>query len=237
MLDFLKGDNVKETRDLNKIVESGDMGSLFSSAETTIDLLSSLIECRELNDPWHISRLRTYTEILLKYMFKYKNEKFKLSYRDIEIYSKATTLHDIGKITIPDSILLKKGMLTPIERETIKLHSLRGAEIIEQLSSSLNSTYFKACYDICKYHHERWDGSGYPERLKGEEIPLCARVVAIADAYEALTSARPYKPSFSHKIAVEMIENGDCGMFDPNILECFKAVKNKFEKVAGKYID
>lgn len=201
--------------------------------DTIIDLLFSLIEYRNIEDIGHAQRIRKYTHILLESIYKNKNEKFKITKSDIEIYSKAATFHDIGKIAIPDYILLKKDRFNNEEREIMKMHSIKGAEFIEHLKGSIDDNYIKISSDICRFHHERWDGSGYPENLKGEEIPFIARVVAIADVYDALTSVKLYKPRLPHKTAVEMITNGECGMFDPEILECFKLVKNEFEKVSN----
>ena len=203
----------------------------FGESNALIDLLCSLIEHRDLSDLGHISRIRQYTLILLTAISKYKKEQYPLTKEEIQHYVEASTLHDIGKSMIPDYILLKQGLLTEEERETIKLHSVKGAEMIKKLKGFLDSEQLRICSDICKYHHERWDGLGYPEGLKGEEIPFGARVVALVDVYDALTSAKPYKPRLPHKTAVEMITNGDCGMFDPEILECFKLVKNKFNKI------
>jgi len=200
--------------------------------DALIDLMSSLIEYRDVCDTSHNERMRQYTKTLLKSIFTHKNEKYKLKKADIDIYTQAVTFHDIGKITIQDSILLKNGRLTLEEREIMKLHSMKGAEIIENLKGIFDDDFIKICSNICKYHHERWDGSGYPMGLAGEEIPFIARVFAIADVYDALISAKPYKPRLPHKTAVEMITNGECGMFDPEILECFKLSKNKFEKIS-----
>ncbi len=207
--------------------------SLFTENSSFYNILISVIESRDLGDTSHSLRISLYTEILLKCLLKSK--KYNLTQRDIKVYADAAILHDIGKLMIPEAVLLKKGRFTPKEHEIMKLHSIRGAQIIESMRDSFNEDCYQICYDICKYHHERWDGSGYPKQLQGEEIPFGARVVAIADVYDALTSAKPYKPRLPHKTAVEMITNGDCGMFDPAILECFKTAKNDFEKVSIKY--
>jgi putative two-component system response regulator len=209
-----------------------DENKKITSYDAIIDLLSSLIEYRNTDDVGHVQRIREYTKVLLKSIYKNKKERYNLKKSDIDIYSKASTFHDIGKIAIPDDLLLKKDRYTFEEREIMKQHSIKGAEFIEKLKGLLDETYIKICYDICKSHHERWDGSGYPENLKGEQIPFVARVVAIADVYDALTSYKLYKPRLPHKTAVEMITNGECGMFDPEILECFKLVKNDFEAIS-----
>lgn len=199
---------------------------------TVLDLLTSLIEYRSLDGTSHVKRIRLYTEVLLKCIHKEKNGKYDFSKSDIKIYSMAGALHDIGKIFVPDHILFKKSKLSKEEREIIMLHSLKGAEVISGFKGVFDDKFIKVCYDTCKYHHERWDGSGYPDKLTGEDIPFIARVVAIVDVYDALTSVRLHKAQLPHKTAVEMITNGECGMFDPDILECFKMVKNKFNKIS-----
>ena len=208
------------------------LNSQFIQMEPMLDLMTSLIEYRSLDGAAHVKRIRLYTEVLLKCIHKEKKDKYDFSKSDIKIYTMAAALHDIGKIFVPDHILFKKAKLNKEEREIIMLHSLKGTEIISQFKGVFDDKFIKVCYDTCKYHHERWDGSGYPDRLSGEEIPFIARVVAIVDVYEALTSVRLHKAQLPHKTAVEMITNGECGMFDPDILECFKIVKNKFSKIA-----
>jgi putative two-component system response regulator len=130
-------------------------------------------------------------------------------------------MHDIGKIAIPDSILLKPGPLTPEEFEIMKTHTIRGCEILTSLNYTQDQVYFKYCYEICRYHHERWDGRGYPDGLKEEEISIWAQATSLADVYDALTSKRVYKAAFTHKQAVEMIMKGECGVFNPKMLDCF----------------
>lgn len=199
-----------------------------------VDFLISLIEHRCLEDTGHIERIRQYTTVLLESIYKNKRDKFNIEKDDIDLISKASTFHDIGKISIPDTILLKRDKFNDYEREVMKIHCEKGAEFISTLKGKFDDTFIKITYDVCMSHHERWDGSGYPNQLKGEEIPFVARVVAISDVYDALTSIKLYKPRIDHKTAVEMITNGECGMFDPEILECFKLVKNKFKKISGE---
>jgi len=208
------------------------LNTQFSEMSTLLDLLTSLIEYRGLDGVEHVKRIRLYAEVLLNCIYKEKKDKYNFSKSDIKMYSMVAALHDIGKIFVPDSVLFKKSKLNKEDREIIKLHSLKGAEIITQLKGIFDDEFIKACYDTCKYHHERWDGSGYPDKLSGEQIPFIARVVAIVDVYDALTSVRLHKPQLPHKTAVEMITNGECGMFDPDILDCFKMVKNKFNKIS-----
>lgn len=135
--------------------------------------------------------------------------------------SDAAALHDIGKIAIPDEVLLKPGRLTPEEFEIMKTHTTKGCEILESLNYAQDEEYYRYSYEICRHHHERWDGKGYPDGLKGNQIPIWAQVVALADVYEALTGERVYKPVYSHEKALSMIVNGECGQFNPELLNCF----------------
>ncbi len=221
-----------EKKPSDKTAPDTKTSEMAASYEPLIDMMTALIEHRSYDDVGHVRRIRQYTLVLLKSIYKNKNSKYKLKKEDIALYAQASTFHDIGKIAVPDHVLLKTGRLTDEERELMKLHSIRGAEIIEGLKNVFDSDYIKVCADICRSHHERWDGSGYPMQLSGEQIPFAARVVAIADVYDALTSVKPYKPRLPHKTAVEMITNGECGMFDPEILDCFKLVKSTFEKIS-----
>ena len=137
-------------------------------------------------------------------------------------------LHDIGKIGIPDAILLKPGALTDSEFEIMKTHTTIGYDILQRFFRDKTSEFSRYCYEICRHHHERWDGNGYPDHLAGDEIPLSAQVVAIADVYDALISPRVYKSSYATEVAFEMIMNGECGQFSPDILECFRLAKRDF---------
>ncbi len=218
-----------------KATESGSFNGMVKSPEVLVDRLVSLIEYRGVSDSSHVKRICAYTEVLMAHIYKSLKDKYALTKNDVEVYAKAAVFHDIGKVTITDDVLLKKGRYTHFEHETIKLHSIKGAEIIESFTDFFDPYFYKVCYEIVKYHHERWDGSGYPDGLAGEDIPLAARVVAIADVYDALTSVKEYKPRLPHKTAVEMIANGDCGLFDPEILDCFRKVKGKFERINKEF--
>jgi putative two-component system response regulator len=139
-------------------------------------------------------------------------------------------MHDIGKIAISDLVLLKPGRLTAEEFAIMKTHTTEGCAILESINFTGNLAYYKYCYEICRHHHERWDGRGYPDGLKGDEIPLWAQVVSLADVYDALTSDRVYKPALSHDVAVKMIVGGECGVFNPEML-------SSFEKIAVQFLD
>ncbi|MBQ3779100.1 MAG: HD-GYP domain-containing protein, partial [Fibrobacter sp.] len=142
----------------------------------------------------------------------------------------ASSMHDIGKITIPDEILNKPGKLTKEEFDIMKQHSMNGAKMLDAIQFFKNEPLMKFAYDICRWHHERWDGRGYPDGLKGNEIPISAQVVSVADVYDALTSERCYKKAFSHEKALEMIRNNECGVFNPLLLECLGDVADTLPK-------
>ena len=154
--------------------------------------------------------------------------KYGLTPVQIDQIARASALHDIGKIGIPDAILMKPGRLTPEEFELMKTHTTIGCEILESFHKSSDDEFYKYCYDICRYHHERWDGKGYPDHLAGEEIPISAHIVAIADVYEALVSERVYKSAYSSEAAYDMILNGECGQFSPDVIECFELAREDF---------
>ena len=184
-----------------------------------VSILSHIVEFRNGESGLHVLHINMMTEILLQTVMR-KTDKYNLKRSDIPIISMASALHDVGKISIPGEILNKPGKLTKEEFDTMKTHTLIGAEMLDQLSYYKDEALVKMAYQICRWHHERYDGRGYPDGLAGEEIPIAAQIVALADVYDALTSKRVYKPAFSHEKAVEMITNGECGTFNPLLLEC-----------------
>lgn len=189
------------------------------SNSTMINILSHIVEFRNGESGLHVLHIQTATDILLRTLVR-KTDKYNLNAADISLISTASALHDIGKIDIPASILNKPGKLTKEEFDTMKTHTTTGAEILDKLPFQQESPLVKTAYAICRWHHERWDGRGYPDGLKGEDIPIAAQVVAMADVYDALTSERCYKKAFGHDKAMEMILNGECGQFNPLLLEC-----------------
>ena len=152
---------------------------------------------------------------------------------DIETVCIASSLHDIGKLLIPEDILTKPTALTPGEFDIVKQHTRLGAEIISDLPIYQNETIIKYALEICRWHHERWNGEGYPDGLKGEDIPIAAQVVSLADAYDALTSKRCYKEALSHEKSLEMIRGGECGSFNPLLLECLNDIADTLKHSAG----
>lgn len=191
-----------------------------------INALSSVVEFRSLETGDHVKRVGYFTRIMLKYV-RQNYPEYHLSEEDVESIVRASALHDIGKIAIPDTILMKPGKLTPYEFEEMKKHTTYGCEILEKFKQEEND-FYRYCYDICRYHHEKWDGAGYPDHLAGDAIPIWAQVVAVADCFDALVSKRVYKDAFASDTAVAMIENGECGEFSPKILDCFDMAKHEF---------
>lgn len=195
--------------------------------EFLISALSSVVEFRSSETGEHIRRIKYFTRILLKYLAKYF-PKYGITDAQINEIARASALHDIGKIGIPDSILLKPGKLTDEEFETMKTHTTIGCDMLKKFKKEEDNEFYRYCYDICRYHHERWDGNGYPDHLAGDEIPIWAQVVSIVDVYDALISERVYKAAFPHTVAYEMIQNGECGQFSQDILECFELANEDF---------
>ena len=186
-----------------------------------IDILSHCVEFRNGESGMHVRNVHILTETLLNALLR-KTDRYHISQADISVISTASALHDIGKIAIPEEILNKPGKFTPEEFAIMKTHSMVGAEMLENLPSYQNEPLVSFAYQICRWHHERWDGRGYPDGLAGDDIPISAQIVAMADVYDALTSERVYKPPFSHEQAVNMIVGGECGQFNPLMLECLE---------------
>lgn len=184
-----------------------------------VEILSTIVEFRNGESGLHVMHIRIITELLLKALVRH-TEEYSLSSAAIALITNASALHDIGKISIAEEILNKPGKLTKEEFEIMKTHSAIGAEMLRSVPNHQNEGLVKVAYEICRWHHERFDGKGYPDGLKGEEIPIAAQVVSLADVYDALTSVRVYKPAYAHEKAMEMILHGECGAFNPVLLEC-----------------
>lgn len=198
-----------------------------------IDILSHIVEFRNGESGMHVRHVHTLTGTMLTALIQ-KTDKYRLNQTDISIISTASALHDIGKIAIPEEILNKPGRFTDEEFAIMKTHSMEGAKMLEALPFYQNEPLVKAAYQICRWHHERWDGRGYPDGLKGDEIPISAQMVALADVYDALTSERVYKPAFSHEKAIEMILNGECGTFNPLVMDCLRDCADEIlEELSG----
>lgn len=200
-----------------------------------IEILGTVVEERDLESGEHIQRVKGFTRILAR-QIKERYPEYGLDDGMVDMIAEASVLHDVGKISIPDTILLKPGRLTPEEFEVMKTHSIRGSEMLKNITDVWDEKYGSLSYDICRHHHERYDGKGYPDGLVGDEIPISAQIVSIADVYDALVSVRVYKDARSKEEAYRMILDGECGTFSPKILDCFKRSKEEFEKLAdGNY--
>jgi putative two-component system response regulator len=194
-----------------------------------VEILASLVEFRNQESGLHVLHIQTITELLLARL-REKTDRYHLTDEDCRLIYNASALHDIGKISVPTEILNKPGKLTEEEYAVMKTHTMEGARILQNLSASDDEPLVRFAYQICRWHHERYDGSGYPDGLRGDEIPIAAQVVAVADVYDALTSQRVYKPPYPHQKAVEMIRAGQCGVFNPILMECLSDVSDALQE-------
>ncbi len=194
-----------------------------------VTILSHIVEFRNGESGLHVLHINTLTDLLLKSLVL-RTDQYKLTKEDISRICVASALHDIGKIAIPYEILNKPGRLTPEEFEVMKTHSAIGAAMLDELPAYQDEPLVRTAYEICRWHHERYDGKGYPDGLKGDRIPISAQIVALADVYDALTSERCYKKAFSHETAMEMILDGQCGVFNPLLMECLKDIGDVLQK-------
>ena len=201
-----------------------------------IQIMSNILGSRNSESREHILHIKTATEMMLRQLVKV-TDAYPLTEADIALITTASSLHDIGKIRIPEEILNKPGRLTDEEFKIMKTHSELGAAIIKDMDFPQDHRLVHTAWEICRWHHERWDGKGYPDGLKGEEIPICAQVVSIVDVYDALTSDRCYKKAFDHDTAIQMILDGQCGQFNPILLKCLKELSTQLSKMSGKEMD
>lgn len=200
-----------------------------------IDTLSTIVEFRDCESGQHVQRIRQLTKIMLKELGR-QNAEYKMSDKTIEDISMAAALHDIGKIAIPDYILNKPGRLTAEEFAIMKEHTLYGCEILESIDSlKQNKEQYRYHYNICRWHHEKWDGSGYPDGLAGDAIPVSARLMALADVFDALISVRVYKPAMSFDQARAIIAAGRGVHFDPDMTDAFLTGFDEFQAIAQRY--
>lgn len=194
-----------------------------------ISILSQIVEFRNSESGSHVLHINIITGMLLERLMQ-KTDQYHLQWSDQFLITTASALHDIGKIGIDEKILNKPGKLTKEEFEIMKTHTLIGASMLKSIEMYQNEKLLQVAYQICRWHHERYDGKGYPDGLKGEEIPISAQVVAIADVYDALVCKRVYKKAFSHETAIHMILNGECGAFNPLLLECLTDIQNRLKE-------
>ena len=195
-----------------------------NNTDMLVGVLSHIVEFRNGESGAHVRHIRIITELLLHRLLEISSQ-YPITAEQQDNIPLASALHDIGKIGIDEKILNKPGRLTPEEFEVVKTHSMLGAEMLHQLEDFNEQPLLQTAYEITRWHHERWDGRGYPDGLKGDAIPISAQLVALADVYDALTSERCYKKAFSHEKAVQMILNGECGAFNPLLLQCLTDVQ------------
>lgn len=206
---------------------------LKAAQQAALQCMAMLAEARDPGTGAHVQRTGRYVTVMAQYLLSNNIMGREISQEEVEILGQASPLHDVGKVGVPDRLLLKPGKLTEVEFEEIKGHASYGAEILKQAERELGPVPFLTmAQTIAQHHHERWDGHGYPRGLKGEEIPLPARIMAIADVYDALRSERPYKKPFSHEKAKKIIVSESGSHFDPVLAEVFVAVEKEFEKIA-----
>lgn len=204
---------------------------LKKSNERMIDVLGTVVEYRNMEERSHLTMVKSITEILAKHMMQDYPE-YGLTEEKIKVIASASVLHDIGKVMIPDAILLKPGKLTEDEFEYMKSHSIRGYDIIESIKELWDEEYVKYSMEITRSHHEKYDGAGYPDGLKGDEIPVSAQLVSMADCYTALISESVYKDAMPLDEAFNMILQGECGVFSYKLLECFRKARTELEEAA-----
>jgi len=207
-----------------------------NTLDNALQGLANVIEHRDLESGEHVKRTQLFVKALIDHLIKTNSvyaEDLKILQPDIIMKSMA--LHDVGKIAIPDRILLKPGKLDPDEYEIMKTHTTRGKEIIDELGDINASLYLKHCEDICYGHHERWDGKGYPRQLKEDEIPLPARLAALADVYDALVCARVYKAAMPYEEALDIIKQGRGTQFDPIVVDAVVDIQDQFREISRKY--
>ena len=199
------------------------------SSSLMIDILSHIVEFRNGESGLHVRHVNLLTAMFLRYLSQH-TENYRFSGAEISLISTASALHDVGKIAIDEKILNKPGRLTNEEFAIMKTHAEVGAQMLKDLPIHQEEPLVKAAYEICRWHHERYDGRGYPDGLVGDQIPISAQIVALADVYDALTSERVYKPAFTHEKAVEMILGGECGAFNPLLMDCLRALSGSIQE-------
>ena len=219
---FQAREHLRRTVDLQDLQLERQALEIQELNRSIIESLATAIEFRSGESGSHVRRISTMTGQLLRRLREEGQVGSAFSDEIIEQIAAAAILHDVGKIAIPDQILNKPGRLTEEEFELMKTHTVKGCQLLEQIPQYRTNPLYLYAYDICRHHHERWDGRGYPDGLKGEDIPIWSQVVALADVYDALTNQRCYKPAFSHQEAMAMILGGQCGAFNPSLLDAFR---------------
>ena len=223
-------------RTLQKLVAKEILANVKTNT-LMVSVLAHIVEFRNRESSDHISHVKSLTYMLLKALER-RDPSYRLTPEMEYTISTASALHDIGKIAIDDEILNKPGKLTSEEFDAMKEHAMQGYTILENVPDIKNEELIKIAKEICRWHHERYDGGGYPDGLRGEEIPISAQIVSIADVYDALTSERCYKKAFDHDTAMKMILDGECGTFNPKLIRCLQDIeyilqdRNRLRKTA-----
>ncbi len=202
-------------------------------ANLMVDILSNIIEFRNGESGSHVRQIRQLTELLLERLGE-ETDRYALDQSDILRISLAAAIHDIGKIAVPNEILNKYGRLTEVEFSVMKDHTLIGADMVRELPLDQEEPLVRTAYEICRWHHERYDGSGYPDGLGGEEIPISAQVVGLADVYSTMTTDRVYQKARSHEEVMELILSGKCGAFNPLLLKCLETIEGRILEEQGQ---
>ncbi len=222
----------KVLQNQNKILEQ-QARQQRSDNISLMDSLGTIVEYRNTENHEHIRRVKAFTRILATHMMK-EFPEYKLTEEQITQIAAASALHDIGKIMIPDNILFKPGKYTSEEFDYMKSHTIRGYDIIAQIADNWDKELMDYCKQIARSHHEKFDGRGYPENLKGDKIPIAAQVVSVTDCFEALISESLYKKAYTFDVAFQMILNGDCGAFNPKLMEAFRNSREEFKVIASE---
>lgn len=215
----------KQTEDIKSYAEN-----MKKNNELLLDALGGMVDIRIPGAKNHTKRVKLFTKALLKYVPQVRPE-LNMTLEKMEMIIRASALYDIGKIAISDEVLHKVGQLTKQEQKIVEEHTTEGCNILKLFNEISDKEFYKECYDICRYHHERWDGSGYPEQLKGDEIPVSAQIVGLVDTYEGLISGTGYYASFTHETAARELLEGVHGQFSPLALECFKLAEQEISKM------
>lgn len=217
-------------------VRAGERIISLESRDLTIFAMAKLAESRDPDTGAHLERVRNYSRTLASYLLRNKRYPGEVNAEFVRLIYATSPLHDIGKVAIPDGVLLKKGKLTEEEFEVMKTHTLHGATTLDAaLQEYPKARFLSMAREIAAHHHEKWDGSGYPDRLVGSAIPLAARIVAVADVYDALTSKRVYKEAFDHERARDLIMEGSGKHFDPELVDAFLACEESFLQIRERF--
>lgn len=225
-------------RQLEQLVEVRTQ-QLKTTQDVLLNTMASMTSSRDNETGEHIKRTTIYSQVLLENLMKINHPRYQVEPVYAESIINSAKLHDIGKVSVPDNILLKPGKLTPLEFNVMKQHTVYGAHILDTAMYELGETsyFLSVAREIIISHHEKWDGTGYPYKLEGEDIPLSARIMAIADVYDALISYRPYKAGFSHETAIDIILKDTGTHFDPTLIELSRDVMEGFKEIALKNQD